>query len=117
MSNEFAAFGQQLKRVANNLEPMRAKRLRRVTKGAADMARSVAPTESGALAAGIHVVRRDDGAMAVETAKDTYWGHFQEHGTSVMAPNPFMGPAVERWGPKLVDELEGMADEIGRDLS
>lgn len=116
----FRKYAHDLARVANKLEPLAAIRTQRVAKGAADMARSVAPVESGALRRGIRTVRRPDGSVAVEadtSSHEKYYAHFQEYGTSTMAPNPFIGPAVDRWGPRLSDELEGMVDEIAKDLS
>lgn len=112
--SDFSRFASDLRRVASNLEPMRDRRVQRVAKGAADTARSVAPVLTGALKRDIRVVRRDDGSVAVET--DEFYARFQEYGTTKMAPNPFIGPAVDKWGPRLVDELGGMADEIARDL-
>lgn len=116
----FRRYAADLARVASNLEPMAARRTLKVAKGAAAMAQSIAPTETGALRSGIRTVRRPDGSVAVEadtSSHEKYYAHFQEYGTSTMAPNPFMGPAVDRFGPQLFDELEGMVDEIARDLS
>lgn len=116
----FRKYAHDLARVANRLEPLAAIRTLKVAKGAAQMARSIAPVESGALQRGIRTVRRPDGSVAVEadlSSHEKYYGHFQEYGTSDMAPNPYMGPAVDRYGPQLQDELEDMVDDIARDLS
>lgn len=115
----FSKYARDLARVASQLEPLAAKRTLKVAKGAAGMARSIAPTETGALRAGITTVRRPDGSVAVEadtSSHEKYYAHFQEYGTSTMAPNPFIGPAVDRWGPRLTGELEGLVDDIEREL-
>ena len=118
MSNAFSEFARDLARVANNLEPLAARRVERVAKGAAATARSVAPVKSGKMRAGIDVVRRPDGSVAVEAnVSGDYYPHFQEYGTSDMAPNPFMGPAVDKWGPELFREVEGLADDVAKELS
>ena len=53
--------------------------------------------------------------MAVEVT--SYYATFQEFGTSKMAPNPFMGPAVDRHAPELYKEIEGLADDIAKGLA
>ena len=121
MSGEaFRKYAADLAKVAGRLDSMRDSRLLRVGKGAAATARSVAPTDTGRLRAGINVVKRPDGSVAVEadlSTHDDYYAHFQEYGTSDMAPNPFMGPAVDKWGPELVREVEGIADDVAKELS
>ena len=120
MTNPFSSFARDLARVAADLEPLAARRLMRVGKGAAETARSIAPVETGALRQGIRAVRRPDGSVAVEatiTSRENYYAHFQEYGTSDMAPNPFIGPAVDKWEPELVREVEGLADDVARRLS
>lgn len=119
-ANAFRKFAADLSRVADSLPAMAARRTRRVAEGAEATAKSVAPVESGALRSNIHTVRRPDGSWAVEarvTSHDDYYAHFQEYGTSRMAPNPFMGPAVDKWGPELVRALEDVADDVAKELS
>ena len=41
---------------------------------------------------------------------------FQEFGTSVMAPNPSIRPSIDRYGPQLVRDVEGIRDEVVRRL-
>ena len=106
----FRKYAADLARVANKLEPMAARRALKVAESAAAMAQSVAPVETGALKGGIEAERLKGGAVAVNA--DVHYAYFQEYGTSKMAPNPFMGPAVDRWGPKLFTEVEDMVEDF-----
>lgn len=105
---EFARYATDLLRAAAGLDSMATRAVTRVGRGARATAVELAPVLTGALKA--HVNLRVSGAVAtVET--DTYYAAFQEFGTSRMAPNPFIGPAVARWGPRLVVELEQGRDK------
>jgi HK97 gp10 family phage protein len=48
-----------------------------------------------------------DGASGAAGPESTYGGYL-EHGTSRMAPRPYMGPAAEANIPKLEDRLAGL---------
>lgn len=112
---EFARFALDLTRAAAGIEDLADAAVMRVTRGALKTARDVAPVgETGALKAGIRVVRRRDGSVAVESSE--FYSAFQEFGTSRMAPNPFMRPAVDRWAPRLTQEVEGIRDRVVRRL-
>lgn len=69
----------------------------------------MAPKLTGYLSENIEV--SGFGMHATITAKARYAGYVEE-GTSDTAPQPFMRPAAERNGPKLVDDLGDAAENI-----
>ena len=111
---EFRRFASDLARVAAGLPSRADKATERVAQRALATARAAAPVETGELRSGLKVTRHGDG-MAVEVTN--YYATFQEFGTSKMAPNPFIGPAVDRHGPELYKEIEGLADDISKGLA
>ena len=111
---QFARFAKDLARAAVGLDSLAEAANLRVARGAAEDARAVAPVLTGKLSGSIRVVRRKDGSVAVESSE--FYSAFQEFGTSTMAPNPFIRPAVDKWGPRLVDEVEGIRDEVVKRL-
>lgn len=115
MSGEaFSKYARDLIRAAAGIDSMADLAAFRAAKGAAEMARSVAPVDAGELRREIRVVRQGNGRIAVESA--TVHSAFQEFGTTRMAPNPFMGPAVTKWAPELVKELERGRDSLLKGL-
>lgn len=71
-----------------------------VNKTAADIegdAKIYAPVRTGNLkgSIGYDVTENRDGASA-EIGPTANYGHFVEHGTSRMAPQPYLGPAFDR---------------------
>ena len=112
--NEFARYARDLARAAVGLDTMAEAAEKRVARGAAETARAIAPVDTGEMRSKIRVVKRRTGGWAVESPDVA--AVFQEFGTSVMAPQPSIRPAVDLWGPRLVDEVEGIRDEVVRRL-
>lgn len=112
---DFAQFAKDVTRASLGIESMAEAAEMRAARGALQTAQAVAPVESGETRAEIRIVRRSRGGLAVEASSEA--SPYQEYGTSVMAPNPFILPAVERWGPGLVTEVEKIRDEVVRRLS
>ena len=106
---QFARFASDLLRAAADIDVLGERAAERVGRGALKTAKSVVPTDSGTLERSLTF--RREGSTAV-VSSDLYYAAFQEYGTSQMAPNPFMGPAVDEWGPRLVAEVEGIRDEV-----
>lgn len=106
---DFARFAADLTRAAAGIDSLAESRVKRTANDAAAMARSVAPVETGETRASIKVVKVKDGYAVEATTRASV---FQEWGTSTMAPNPFIGPAVDRFGPQLDD----LADDILKGL-
>lgn len=84
---------------------------------AVDIAKTLAPVDSGDLKGSIEVTRKTGGKFSRSRwiGTDVFYGLFQEYGTSRMAPQPFLNPAAERVAPKFgelmsqagVDWLDG----------
>jgi HK97 gp10 family phage protein len=70
----------------------------------ASTARSLAPSDTGATRASISVEMAADG-MDASIGPTTYYARFIEYGTVHMAPQPFMGPALDAVRPRLVEML------------
>jgi HK97 gp10 family phage protein len=106
---EFARFARDLLRASAGIDDMANKAAEKVGRGALASAIRYSPDDTGALDRSLRLRRRGSVAV-VETS--LYYAAFQEYGTSKMAPNPFMGPAADEWGPRLVQEVEGIRDEV-----
>ena len=113
MSGEIGRWANNVIKAASGIDRLGEKAVTKVSKRAAETARKAAPSDTGRLSRSIRVTV--DGSRAV-VETDLYYARFQEFGTSKMAPNPFMGPAFQRHAPELVKEVEGIADEIERQL-
>jgi HK97 gp10 family phage protein len=112
--NEFARFARDLSRAAAGIESMAEAAEMRVARQALKTARDLVPVDTGETRAEMRVVRRKSGGVAVESS--TVASVFQEFGTSRMAPNPFIRPAVDKWEPQLSVEVEKIRDHVLRKL-
>ena len=110
---EFARFARDLSRAAAAVARGGEGIAATVGRGALNTAQSIAPVESGDLREGLRLVRRGEVAI-IETT--TRYAAYQEFGTSVMAPNPFIRPTVDQWEPRLVGEVEKVRDKVVRFL-
>lgn len=113
--SEFARFALDITRASLGIESMAEAAEMRAARGALQTARAVAPVKSGATRDEIRIVKRQRGGLAVESSTEA--SPYQEYGTSVMPPSPFILPAVERWGPGLVTDVEKIRNEVVRRLS
>lgn len=111
--NEFARFAKELAKAAAGIDEKGNRAAEKVGRGALTSAQANAPVDSGELRRTMRMRRR--GPVAV-VESDTYYSAFQEFGTSRMAPNPFMGPAVDEWAPRLLREVEGIRDDVIEEL-
>ncbi len=110
---EFARFARDLARSASGIDRKARRAIDRVGRGALKAAESIVPEDEGDLRESLTL--KVKGTVAtVETS--LYYGAFQEFGTSQMAPNPFIGPSAVTWGEALVREVEGIADDVAREL-
>lgn len=77
-------------------------------------AKALAPVDTGALRASISSSFTGDGrggAMTAEVGPTVSYAVFQEFGTSVMAAQPFMGPAFDRQVGGYSDALASLLAE------
>lgn len=107
--SEFSRFADDLRRAATGIDRQAAVAVERVGQGALKAARATVPVDSGDLRKSLTYRRK--GSVATVTSA-LYYSAFQEFGTSQMAPNPFIGPAAQEWGPRLVAAVEQIRDEV-----
>ena len=108
---EFARFARDLGKAAAAIAKGGEGVAATVGRGALKTAQSIAPVEAGDLRRDLRLVRRGEVAI-IET--NTEYAVYQEFGTSVMAPNPFIRPTVEVWEPRLIQEVEKLRDKVVR---
>lgn len=106
----FRQYAADLTRAAAGLDSLAESRVRRTANSAADMARLVVPVDSGETRASIDVVKVRDGYAVEATTRASV---FQEWGTTTMPPQPFIGPAVDRFAPELDLLADDLAEELG----
>ncbi len=83
-------------------------------------AKAKAPRDTGALAEGIGIskdLKGKKGVLAeVSTSEETYYGLFQEYGTSKMPKHPFLRPALDENQNKVnqlfTDAIQEAVDKI-----
>lgn len=85
-----------------------------VAKTAADItadAKKFAPYRTGNLRNSIgHDLRSDSTGVEAEIGPTANYGHYLEHGTSRMAPQPYLGPAFDRRVPSFEKAMGMIAD-------
>ncbi len=76
-------------------------------------AKGLAPVDTGALRGSITTSFEGDGrsrSMTAEIGPEVNYGRFVEAGTSRQAPQPYMGPALDRVAPGFEAALEKLTD-------
>ena len=111
---EYARYARDLARAATGIDVKGEAAAAKVGKGALQSARGHVPVLSGALRDSLRLTQT--GARAV-VGTDLFYARFVEYGTSDTAPDPFIGPAFVEWAPRLVQEVEGIRDDVVKDLS
>ena len=109
----FAKFARDLALAAVGIDEAGNAAAEKIGRGALASAQENAPVDSGELRRTMRFRRR--GSVAT-VESSTYYSAFQEFGTSKMAPNPFMGPAVDEWAPRLLREVEKIRDDVVEEL-
>lgn len=111
--NEFARFANDLARAATGLDLQANAAAERVGRAAFVAASRYVPVDSGDLRRSLRF-RRQGSRAVIES--DLYYSTFQEFGTSQMAPQPFVGPAADQYGPQLALEVERIGDGVVKKL-
>ena len=111
--NEFARLANDLTRAVSGLDVRANAAVERVGREAFVAANRYVPVDSGDLRRSLRFRRK--GSRAV-IESDLFYSTFQEYGTSQMAPQPFVGPAADQYGPQLVLEVERIRDDVVKKL-
>lgn len=107
--SDMHSLGTDLVRGAQGLAPQAALAVGQSTHDAERYAKALCPVESGELRNSISAsVRGFEG----EVTAGTDHGEYVEDGTSEMAPQPFMGPALARSTGPLVARFEDIAGSL-----
>lgn len=56
--------------------------------------------------------RGSGGAFGGEVGPTAHYGAYVEYGTSRMGPEPYMGPAFDRWAPQFVAAMEQIPGKV-----
>lgn len=104
LAAEFRAAGQQMNKRAGDV----------VIKVAADIqrdAKTLAPVDTGALRGSItHTTTRRTYDVSAEIGPEVNYGRYVEEGTSRMAAQPYMTPALERNTDQFVRAISTIVD-------
>ncbi len=120
----FSVDDSELRQLAIDLEREAPRVGRQVSAAVRASARKVetsakagAPRKTGALAASIGVDIYGSGSaqgMTAVVGPSEHYGLFVEHGTTSMAPQPFMQPALDAEAPNLERAIADIAGEVLR---
>lgn len=77
-------------------------------------AKQGAAVDTGFMRSSIHTVIQTNNwrTYGAEVIAEAFYSFFVEHGTTRMAPQPFMGPALDRVEPGFMAALEALADPL-----
>lgn len=104
--SQVLALGQGIGSAARAVTTATNKTVRESTKAVERGAKSRAPVDTGELRGSITSATRGNTGQVSAGAR---YAFYNEYGTSKMAPQPFMIPAVEAEEPKFVTSLEAAA--------
>lgn len=105
-NSEVLALAGKLKSVQSDINKQSSTVLRKAAKAVERGAKSRAPVDTGTLQRDIYSAVRGKVAQIIAP---TRYAQFNEYGTSKMAPQPFMVPALEAEAPQFVKKLEETA--------
>ena len=96
MANDFHGLAVWLGENANNIGVRMGVATQKTVQDTTNMARSMAPVDTGNLRAGIHGSTEVGSSRVIgEVTASAHYAIYVEQGTSRMAPQPFMRPAQE----------------------
>lgn len=111
MSDDLAGLAVDLTKASAQAQRKAGVAIRKTAQDVKATAQSMAPVDTGALRNSITVSMGLTSLEAVISPTVAY-APYVEHGTSRMAPQPFMGPAADRHLPALEQALSQLGGDI-----
>lgn len=113
MSDELANLAADLRAAGEKAQNMAADAIAKTAADISNDAKVFAPVRTGNLRASIgYDLMQDSGGVGAEIGPTVNYSVHVEHGTSVMAPQPFLGPAFDRRSPYLEQALRSIGGEV-----
>lgn len=111
--NDLHRLAADLTRAAGDVERQARVAVEKSTLDIEADAKNLAPVDTGNLRASIgHLYHYGDGAVESEIGPTASYSSFVERGTSRMAPQPFMAPALERQTPAFLEAMRQLGGTI-----
>lgn len=111
--DELRALSADLKAAGAQVIPKASLVVRRSAIAVANHARANAAVDTGFMQSSIDTAF-DSGGLAAIISPTAMYSVFVEYGTSKMAPQPFMGPALDAVEPSFISAMEAIGGEIFR---
>ena len=113
MADDFASLSADLRSASDRAKGMASEAIAKTAADITNDAKVFAPVDTGNLKNSIgYDLTEDGGGTSAEIGPTANYGHFLEHGTSVMAPQPYLGPAFDRRSPGLEQALRSLGEVI-----
>lgn len=104
--DQIRAHAAKLRAAGRNLHPLVVTATTKATLDTASMARELTPVDTGYLRASITIETGSDRTSVYgEATAGANYASYVEHGTSRMAPQPFMAPAHEKNSKKWLEAM------------
>jgi HK97 gp10 family phage protein len=107
--SELRALSADLAKADEKVTELATKVVAKVALDIEASAKAGAPVDTGALK---NSISSDINGLSAEIGPTISYGVFQEYGTSRMAPQPFMGPAVDANEPNFVSAMGQVGEKI-----
>jgi HK97 gp10 family phage protein len=108
-TSELRALSADLGKGAARTEPLAEKVVAKTALGIEADGKINAPVDTGHL---MNSISSDVHGLSAEIGPTANYGHFVEGGTSRMAPQPYMGPAADKWFPVLEQAITKIGEVL-----
>jgi HK97 gp10 family phage protein len=112
--SQVLALGADLDRASGRIGRKAASVVRKSAQRVKTEAQANAPVQTGALRSSIQVTTSGDGrgsGISATIGPTVRYAQFVEYGTSKMAPEPFLGPALSSVEPSFLEAMAQLAEE------